>query len=49
MDAYFYGRWVLAAFNIVMYNVLNPHSGGSELYGTEPWNFYLLNGEYTTT
>ncbi len=25
-------------------DVLNPHSGGSELYGTEPWNFNLLNG-----
>jgi len=40
VDSYFYGAAVLAPLNIVRYNVL---SGGSELYGTEPWHFYVLN------
>jgi len=45
VDSYFYGRLVLPAAEIIRYNVLSSNSsGGSELYGTEPWYFYLLNG-----
>jgi alpha-1,2-mannosyltransferase len=45
IDSFFYGRWVVPPWNIVKYNVLNGagNDAGSELYGTEPWYFYLLN------
>ena len=42
IDSYLYGRLVSAPFNIVKYNLLTPH--GPDLYGTEPWTFYLFNG-----
>lgn len=29
--------------NIVTYNVLSSSGGGAELYGTEPWFYYLFN------
>lgn len=44
VDTYFYGRTVLAPWQIVLYNVINQPEGGSALYGVEPWYFYLLNG-----
>lgn len=44
IDSQYYGKPVLAAFNIVRYNVLAAGAGhGPELYGVEPWYFYLLN------
>lgn len=43
MDSDMYGRLVVAPFNIVSYNVFSG-SRGPDLYGTEPWSFYLLNG-----
>ncbi|XP_041098213.1 alpha-1,2-mannosyltransferase ALG9 isoform X2 [Polyodon spathula] len=42
VDSYYYGKLVVAPLNIVLYNVFSPH--GPDLYGTEPWYFYLLNG-----
>lgn len=36
-----YFRLLIAPLNIVLYNVF---SGGSELYGVEPWHYYLMNG-----
>ncbi|KAJ2480556.1 mannosyltransferase [Coemansia sp. RSA 2131] len=44
VDSWYYGRPVVAAWNQVAYNVLGQHDGSSELYGTEPWYFYLKNG-----
>lgn len=44
VDSYFYGRTVLAPWQIVLYNVINQPEGGSALYGVEPWHFYILNG-----
>lgn len=45
VDSYFYGRTTLVAWNIIKYNVLAASSEtGPELYGTEPWYFYFLNG-----
>ncbi|KNC53119.1 alpha-1,2-mannosyltransferase ALG9 [Thecamonas trahens ATCC 50062] len=46
IDSSFYGSPVLAPLNIVMYNVLATAAsgGGSELYGTEPWHYYIRNG-----
>ncbi|KAF4520183.1 hypothetical protein B566_EDAN003895 [Ephemera danica] len=42
IDSDLYGRLVVAPFNIVWYNIFS--GGGPDLYGTEPWYFYLLNG-----
>ncbi len=42
VDSYFYGRVVLAPLNIVLYNVLNS-GAGPELYGVEPFSFYVKN------
>jgi len=41
-DTYFYGRPVFASLNIVWYNVFTSH--GPDLYGTEPAQFYMING-----
>lgn len=41
-DSYYYGRPVFASFNIVWYNVFTSH--GPDLYGTEPAQYYLING-----
>jgi len=41
-DSYYYGRPVFASLNIVWYNVFTSH--GPDLYGTEPPQFYLING-----
>ncbi|KAI5943220.1 Alpha-1,2-mannosyltransferase ALG9 [Manis javanica] len=42
IDSYYYGKLVVTPLNIVLYNVFTPH--GPDLYGTEPWHFYLING-----
>lgn len=42
IDSLYYGRLVLSPLNIVMYNVFTSH--GPDLYGTEPWYFYVING-----
>lgn len=41
IDSYYYGKIVIAPVNIVLYNVFTSH--GANLYGTEPWYFYILN------
>eukprot|EP01133_Synstelium_polycarpum_P007549 gene7549-8828_t len=43
IDHYFYGKWVVAIFNIIAYNFTSNHAGGSQLYGVEEWTFYFLN------
>ncbi|XP_056314550.1 alpha-1,2-mannosyltransferase ALG9 [Danio aesculapii] len=42
VDSYYYGKLVIAPLNIIMYNVFTPH--GPDLYGTEPWHYYFVNG-----
>uniref|UniRef100_A0A670Y2G9 Mannosyltransferase n=2 Tax=Pseudonaja textilis TaxID=8673 RepID=A0A670Y2G9_PSETE len=42
IDSYHYGKLVVAPLNIILYNVFTPH--GPDLYGTEPWSFYFING-----
>jgi alpha-1,2-mannosyltransferase len=42
LDSDYYGQLTLAPLNIVKYNVLTNH--GPDLYGTEPWTYYLFNG-----
>ncbi|KAK5115724.1 hypothetical protein LTR62_000813 [Meristemomyces frigidus] len=41
IDLFFYRKLALVPLNIVLYNVFS--SKGPELYGTEPWHFYLRN------
>ncbi|KYQ88183.1 glycosyltransferase [Tieghemostelium lacteum] len=43
IDYHYYGKPVLAILNIIMYNLTSNHSGGSQLYGIEPWYFYIQN------
>lgn len=42
LDSKMYGKTVLAPWNIVSYNILS--NKGPDLYGTEPWSFYFING-----
>lgn len=42
IDVFFYKKLVVVPWNIVWYNVLSG-GGGPDLYGTEPWHFYLRN------
>ncbi|KAF5295400.1 hypothetical protein FQA39_LY13061 [Lamprigera yunnana] len=42
IDSSYFGKFVIAPWNIVKYNVLGD--AGPELYGTEPFSFYLING-----
>ncbi|XP_077288561.1 alpha-1,2-mannosyltransferase Alg9 isoform X2 [Arctopsyche grandis] len=42
IDSEYYGHLVIAPWNLVKYNVLTDH--GPDLYGTEPWTFYFVNG-----
>lgn len=42
IDSFYFGKLVVAPLNIVLYNVFSNR--GPELYGTEPWTFYFING-----
>lgn len=42
IDVFFYKKLVVVPWNIIYYNVL-AGGGGPDLYGTEPWHFYLRN------
>lgn len=42
IDSTYFGRLAVAPLNIILYNVFGSH--GPNLYGTEPWTFYALNG-----
>ncbi len=42
IDSQYYGHLTLAPFNIIKYNIFTSH--GPDLYGTEPWYFYVING-----
>ncbi|TPX64524.1 hypothetical protein SpCBS45565_g05804 [Spizellomyces sp. 'palustris'] len=44
VDYYFYNRWTIVPLNIVLYNVFGGKDRGPDIYGTEPWWFYLING-----
>jgi alpha-1,2-mannosyltransferase len=43
LDTLFYGRLTVTSWNIISYNLFSGSSRGPELYGTEPWYYYLLN------
>jgi len=40
VDHHYYGKWVVATFNILQYNA---RDGDDSLYGTEPVEYYLKN------
>lgn len=42
VDSWHYGKFVIAPWNIVAYNIFTEH--GPDLYGTEPWTYYFVNG-----
>jgi len=44
IDGFFYKKVVNVPLNIVWYNVIAARDGkGPNIYGTEPWHFYLRN------
>lgn len=38
-----YGKLTVVPWNIVKYNLFGGSERGPDLYGSSPWNFYLLN------
>ena len=42
INLFFYRKPVVVAWNIVKYNIFSSNKG-PELYGTEPWDFYIKN------
>ena len=43
IDAFFYHSATLVPFNIVLYNVFSGKDRGPNIFGTEPWTFYIRN------
>ncbi|KAF2640287.1 hypothetical protein P280DRAFT_499018 [Massarina eburnea CBS 473.64] len=43
VDTFFYKTIVCVPLNIVLYNVFSGGSRGPNIYGTEPWHFYIRN------
>ena len=42
-DSHLYGRPVVAFLNILLYNSSAKQGAGAQLYGVEPWYYYLHN------
>lgn len=42
VNLFFYKKPTVVTWNIIKYNIFST-TGGPELYGTEPWTFYLKN------
>jgi len=43
ISGFFYKKPVIVPFNIVLYNVFSGPGRGPEIFGTEPWHFYIRN------
>ena len=43
-DYSYYQRFTVVPWNIISYNVFGGKERGPSLYGTEPWNYYFING-----
>lgn len=43
IDSLAYGKFTVVPWNIIRYNIFGGPERGPDLYGTSPWNFYLLN------
>ncbi|KAK9719431.1 mannosyltransferase [Basidiobolus ranarum] len=44
VDYFYYQKWTFVPFNIITYNVLSGGGKGPNIFGTEPWWFYFVNG-----
>lgn len=43
VDSFFYHKFVFVPWSIVSYNILSGSSRGPDIFGTEPWHFYIRN------
>ena len=43
IDAFFYHKVVVVPLRLVIYNILSGTDRGPNIFGTEPWHFYLRN------
>lgn len=43
VDTFFYHKVTVVPWNIVYYNIFCGASRGPDIFGTEPWDFYLRN------
>jgi len=43
IDAFFYHKVVLVPIRLVLYNVFGGKDRGPDIFGTEPWDYYLRN------
>jgi alpha-1,2-mannosyltransferase len=43
IDSFFYHKFTCVPLNIVLYNVFSGGSRGPDIYGVEPWHFYVRN------
>ena len=43
LDTFFYKSITVVPWNIVMYNVFSGGNRGPDIYGVEPWHFYVRN------
>ncbi|PGH11036.1 hypothetical protein AJ80_07312 [Polytolypa hystricis UAMH7299] len=43
VDSFFYRKLVIVPWNIVAYNVFGGSGKGPDIFGTEPWTFYIRN------
>ncbi|GAA6002119.1 hypothetical protein JCM10207_003086 [Rhodosporidiobolus poonsookiae] len=44
VDSVAYQKLAIVPLNLIKYNLFPVAGAGPELYGTEPWYFYILNG-----
>ena len=43
IDFVYYQKWMICVLNIFLYNATANTSSGSQLFGVEPWTFYVKN------
>lgn len=43
VDTFFYHKFVIMPWRIVAYNIFSGSGRGPNIFGTEPWHFYLRN------
>lgn len=43
IDSFFYRKLVCVPLNIVLYNVFSAGNKGPNIYGVEPWHYYIRN------
>lgn len=43
MDYVFFQKFTIVPWNIVAYNIFGGEGRGPEIFGTEPWTFYIRN------